>query len=93
MGQSHFTLSFPLKSSVDANVLAEQLPAMMPDLFEANDKIGRVHYSRFTFLSAKTLLFLGDFDGEFERRSAASIRLLLSHSTISPYCTEPPATT
>jgi hypothetical protein len=44
MGQSHFTLSFPLKSPADANVLAEQLPAMMPDLFEATDKIGRVHY-------------------------------------------------
>ena len=25
----------------------------------------RVHYSRFTVLSEKTLLFLGDFDGEF----------------------------
>jgi hypothetical protein len=66
MGQSHFTLSFPLKSPADANVLAEQLPAMMPDLFEATDKIGRVHYSRFTILSEKTLLFLADFDGEFD---------------------------
>src|SRR5437868_8509744 len=66
MGQSHFTLSFPLKSPADANGLAEQLPAMMPDLFEANDKIGRVHYSRFTILSERTLLFLGDFDGEFD---------------------------
>ena len=26
---------------------------------------GTVHYSRFTVLSDKTLLFLGDFDGEF----------------------------
>jgi hypothetical protein len=66
MGQSHFTLSFPLKSPADSNVLAEQLPAMMPDLFEATDKIGRVHYSRFTILSEKTLLFLADFDGEFD---------------------------
>ena len=66
MGQSHFTLSFPLKSPADANVLAEQLPAMMPDLFDAYDKIGRVHYSRFTILSERTLLFLGDFDGEFD---------------------------
>ena len=66
MGQSHFTLSFPLRSPADANVLAEQLPAMMPDLFEATDKIGRVHYSRFTVLSERTLLFLGDFDGEFD---------------------------
>ena len=27
--------------------------------------IGRIHYSRFTVLSEKTLLFLADFDGEF----------------------------
>src|SRR5438270_9116054 len=66
MGQSHFTLSFRLKSPADAIVLAEQLPAMMPDLFEATDRIGRVHYSRFTILSEKTLLFLGDFDGDFD---------------------------
>lgn len=38
---------------------------MMPELFRANDTIGTVHYSRFTVLSEKTLLFLGDFDGEF----------------------------
>jgi hypothetical protein len=39
---------------------------MMPGLFEATDKIGRVHYSLFTVLSERTLLFLGDFDGEFD---------------------------
>ena len=38
---------------------------MMPQLFQAQDTIGTVHYSRFTVLSEKTLLFLGDFDGEF----------------------------
>jgi hypothetical protein len=37
----------------------------MPKLFEAADRIGTIHYSRFTILSEKTLLFLGDFDGEF----------------------------
>ena len=66
MSQNHFTLSFSLKSPSDAELLAEQLPAMMPDLFEATDKVGRVHYSRFTILSEKTLLFLADFDGEFD---------------------------
>ena len=65
MSQNHFTLSFPLKSSLDAKLLAEQLPPLMPELFRANDAIGTVHYSRFTVLSEKTLLFLGDFDGEF----------------------------
>ena len=63
--QSHFTLAFPLKSPADAKALAEQLPPMMPGLFQAEDTIGTIHYSRFTVLSEKTLLFLGDFDGEF----------------------------
>ena len=65
MSQNHFTLSFPLKSPVDAKLLADQLPPSMPELFRAADAIGTVHYSRFAVLSEKTLLFLGDFDGEF----------------------------
>ena len=70
MSQNHFTLNFPLKSPVAAKLLAEQLPSMMPALFQANDAIGTIHYSRFTVLSDKTLLFLGDFDGEFDRLMA-----------------------
>ena len=65
MSQNHFTLSFPLKSPADAKAIAEQLPPLMPQLFQAADTIGTIHYSRFTVLSEKTLLFLGDFDGEF----------------------------
>jgi hypothetical protein len=65
MGQNHFTLRFPLKSGSDATALAEQLPLLMPGLFQVQDAIGTIHYSRFTVLSEKTLLFLGDFDGEF----------------------------
>ncbi len=65
MSQSHFTLNFPIKSAADAKALAELLPPLMPQLFKAQDTIGTVHYSRFTVLSEKTLLFLGDFDGEF----------------------------
>ncbi len=65
MSQNHFTLSFPLKSSADATAFATQLPPLMPGLFQAQDAIGTIHYSRFTVLSEKTLLFLGDFDGEF----------------------------
>src|SRR5271169_6549175 len=67
MSQNHFTLSFPLKSPADAKAIAEQLPPLMPGLFQAEDVIGTIHYSRFTVLSEKTLLFLGDFDGEFTR--------------------------
>jgi hypothetical protein len=65
MSQNHFTLRFPLKTPADAKAIAEQLPPVMPVLFQAADTIGTIHYSRFTILSEKTLLFLGDFDGEF----------------------------
>jgi hypothetical protein len=75
MSQNHFTLSFPLKSPVAATLLAEQLPPIMPELFRANDMIGSVHYSRFAVLSEKTLLFLGDFDGEFDKLTAGLARL------------------
>lgn len=65
MSQSHFTLAFPLKAPADAKALADELSPMMPALFQAADAIGTIHYSRFTVLSERTLLFLGDFDGEF----------------------------
>ena len=65
ISQSHFTLAFPLKSPTDAKAVAEELPPLMPNLFRVEDDLGTVHYSRFTVLSDKTLLFLGDFDGEF----------------------------
>ena len=65
MSQNHFTLRFPLKTPADAKAVAERIPPLMPALFQAADTIGTIHYSRFTLLSDKTLLFLGDFDGEF----------------------------
>src|SRR5271169_5945810 len=65
MSQNHFTFGFPLKAPADAKAWAEQLPPLMPAMFKAADTIGTIHYSRFTVLSDKTLLFLGDFDGEF----------------------------
>ena len=71
MSQSHFTIRFPLKAPADAKALAEQLPPLMPALFEAQENIGTIHYSRFTILSEKTLLFLGDFDGEFSQLMSA----------------------
>jgi hypothetical protein len=75
MSQNHFTISFPLKSPADAKSIVQQLSAMTPELFRANDTIGTVHYSRFTVLSEKTLLFLGDFDGEFPKLMADFARL------------------
>jgi hypothetical protein len=86
VSQNHFTLSFPLKSPAAAKSVAEQLPALMPALFKAEDKIGTIHYSRFTVLSDKTLLFLGDFDGEFvelmtalAREAGAVLDLIFQH--------------
>jgi hypothetical protein len=70
MSQNHFTLGFPLKAPADAKALSEQLPPLMPEMFKAQDSLGTIHYSRFTVLSDKTLLFLGDFDGEFTQLMA-----------------------
>jgi len=75
MSQNHFTLSFPLKSPADAKAVAEQLPPLMPGLFAVEDRIGTIHYSRFTVLSDKTLLFLADFDGEFGQLMASLAQL------------------
>jgi hypothetical protein len=65
MSQNHLTIKFPLKSPADAKAIAEELPPLMPGFFQAEDTIGTIHFSRFTVLSQKTLLFLADFDGEF----------------------------
>src|SRR5450631_1583734 len=70
VSQNHFTLRFPLKSATGAKEVSELLPLLMPRFFKAADDIGTIHYSRFTILSDKTLLFLGDFDGEFKRLMA-----------------------
>jgi hypothetical protein len=93
MSQNHFTLHFPLKSPADARAIAEQLPAMMPRLFAVQDLIGTIHYSRFTVLSERTLLFLGDFDGEFSQLMAG----LADHAgpvfdAIFQYVDGPPST-
>src|SRR5258708_3371801 len=93
MSQNHFTLSFPLKAPADANLLAEQLPPMMPGLFQAEDTIGRIHYSRFTVLSERTLLFLADFDGEFGELMADLAKQAGSvFDAIFPHVANPPPT-
>ncbi len=91
MSQNHFTLRFPLKSPADAKALAQELPPLMPDLFRAEDAIGTVHYSRFTVLSDRTLLFLADFDADFEplmldlaRRAGPVFDLIYKHANDPP---------
>src|SRR6266404_2497592 len=93
MNQNHFTLSFPLKSPADAKALADQLPPLMPQLFQAADTIGTIHYSRFTMLSEKTLLFLGDFDGEFGELMAKLAKAAGPvFDAIFPHVVSPPST-
>ena len=43
MSQNHFTLSSPLKSPADAKAVAEQLPPLMPQLFQAADTNRMAH--------------------------------------------------
>jgi hypothetical protein len=93
MSQNHFTISFPLKSPADAKTLAEQLPPIMPQLFKAEDALGTIYSSRFTILDEKTLIFIGDFDGEFGQlitelaRHAGSV-----FDAIFPHVDNPPPT-
>ncbi len=75
MSQSHFTVSFPLKAQADTKGLTDQLSPLMPALFRAADTIGTIHYTRFTVLSERTLLLLGDFDGEFSELLTELARL------------------
>lgn len=91
MATNHLTLTFPMKSPADAAAVTAALPTMMPDLFKALDAVGSVHYSRFTLLSDKTLLYLADFDGEF----AAVIRAIAAAAgavfdAILAHVTDPP---
>src|SRR5437588_12574818 len=65
--QSHLTLAFPIKTSADRKALEQILPSLTSDVFKAADAIGTLHYSWFVVLSDRTLLFLADFDGEFEK--------------------------
>jgi hypothetical protein len=91
MSQNHFTLRFPLKTPEDAKALPSLLPPLMPAFFEAQDRIGTIHYSRLTILSEKTLLFLGDFDGEYgelmndlAEEAGALFNLILKHAESPP---------
>jgi predicted DCC family thiol-disulfide oxidoreductase YuxK len=75
VSQSHFTLRFPLKAQADTHALTDELTPLMSVLFEAAETIGTIHYARITVLSERTLLFLGDFDGEFTLLMSALAKL------------------
>ena len=64
MSQSHLVLDFPIEAPAHAKALAEELPALMPELAKAQDDLGTVHFSRFMLEGDQKLLFLSDIDGE-----------------------------
>jgi hypothetical protein len=93
VSQNHFTLRFPLKTPAEAKVLAEQLPPTMPGLFQVADALGTIYSSRFTILDEKTLLFLGDFDGDFGDLMAAVAKTAGPvFDSIFPHVENPPPT-
>src|SRR2546427_9126586 len=65
--QSHLTLALPMKSPGYRLALERQLAPLTDDLFKAAVAIDAIHYARFVALSEKTMLYLADFDGKFER--------------------------
>ena len=64
--QNHLSIAFPIKSPADAKALAAELPVLTPGFAKAQDALGTVHYSRFTILADKTLMFVADIDGDVE---------------------------
>jgi hypothetical protein len=64
--QHPFFLIFPLKSGSDMKTLLLTLPALLPQMFEAGDTIGTIHFARFVALNETTLVFISEYDGTLE---------------------------
>ena len=64
--QSHLVIDFPINGPANAEALREELPPLMPDLAQAQDHLGTVHFSRFMIEGDGRLLFLSDIDGEID---------------------------
>jgi hypothetical protein len=91
MSQNHFTIKLPLKSKDASKILRQLLPTLMTEFFKAADKIGTIHYSRFTFLNDEELLFLADFDGDFNILiKSLSVYAGTIFDTIFQYVANPP---
>ena len=93
MSQSHLVLDLPIEGPAHAKALAEELPALTPDLAKAQDDLGTVHFSRFMLVGDQKLLFLSDIDGE----DAAHIERLVERAgplfeAIFEHVDDPPAT-
>ena len=86
MSQSHLVLDFPIDSPTSARALAEELPAVMPELAQVQDELGTVHFSRFMLVGDQKLVFLSDIDGESEQhidrlveRAGPVLELIFKH--------------
>ena len=67
MSQSHLVVDFPINGPANAKALPDELPLLMPDLKNAQDHLGTVHFSRFIVEGDEKLLFLSDIDGEVDQ--------------------------
>ena len=93
MSQSHLVIDFPIEAPRNAEALAEELPAVMPEFAKAQDELGTVHFSRFMLEGDRKLLFLSDIDGD----GAAHIERLVESAgpvleTIFKHVDNPPVT-
>ena len=79
MTQSHLVIDFPIVAPAAAKTLSEELPALMPDFAEVQDRLGDVHFSRFMVEGEEKLLFVSDIDGEIDEHIG---RLVESAGTV-----------
>ena len=89
--QSPFFLLFRLKSPADMQALLRDLPPLLPQIAEAADTIGTLHFARFVVLGDTTMGFASVFDGElhdyimdFTKVLGSAFDMLFSHTVDPP---------
>lgn len=91
--QSPFFLIFPIKSPADMQTLALTLPPMLPNMFDAADAIGTLHFARFVALGETTLAFVSEYDGELRDYVMDFTKFLGPiFDTVFAHVAEPPPT-
>ena len=89
--QTPFFVIFRLKSPADMQALLRDIPPLLPQVAEAADTIGTVHFARFVVLGDTALGFASVFDGEFQdyvmdfaKALGPAFDLLFSHTVDPP---------